>query len=64
MAQTRDAAVVSDEAGNSPGELHRHYRELTLPDGRLITPDLAAAWFFPTIPDKKMVKRGKTVKAA
>lgn len=48
MAMTKNAPLVSDEAGNSPQKIHQHYRELMLPTGELVTADLAALWF--TIP--------------
>jgi integrase len=45
MAQTRNAAEISDEAGNSPQKVHEHYRQIRLPDGRVITKALADQWF-------------------
>lgn len=45
MAQLQDSARVADESGNSPAMIARSYREVSLPDGRIVTPALAAAWF-------------------
>jgi hypothetical protein len=45
VAMTADIAAVSQESGNSPAMIERSYREVRLPDGRIITPKLAACWF-------------------
>ena len=45
LAQLGDKARVAEEAGNSPRKIDTSYREIRLPDGRLITPQLAAEWF-------------------
>ncbi len=45
MALLQDAARVADESGNSPAMIARSYREVALRDGRIVTPDLGAAWF-------------------
>lgn len=47
VAATADVAAVSQESGNSPKMIEESYREVRLPapDGRIITPKLAACWF-------------------
>lgn len=45
MAQTKNANTVADESGNSPKKVYSDYREIRLPDGRIITEKLAAMWF-------------------
>jgi hypothetical protein len=45
MAIICDAAKVSEETGHSITQLRASYREIRLPDGRIITPDLAAKYF-------------------
>lgn len=52
MALTRDAARVADEAGNSPAKIYQHYREISLPDGQLITEQMANEWFSVPLLDK------------
>lgn len=39
------AGIVSQETGHSEATLRRSYREIRLPDGRVITPEVAAEWF-------------------
>jgi integrase len=45
MALVAYAAQVAQECGHSPAILARSYREIRLPDGRMITPGLARRWF-------------------
>ena len=45
MAALGDAAKVAEETGHTPAQLRRSYREIALPDGRVITPALAAQYF-------------------
>ena len=45
MAITRDIGAVADESGNSPAMIRRSYREVRLPNGKVITPALARAYF-------------------
>lgn len=60
MAILKDAARVADESGNSPAMIARSYREVALPDGRLVTPRLAKAWFAVTPARSNIVPMGKT----
>jgi integrase len=52
MAQCKDAARVSDEAGNSPSEIHTKYRTLFLATGEIITEAIAEKWFSIPVHDK------------
>lgn len=54
MAQTKNAAAVSDEAGNSPQKVKDTYRDIRLPDERIITEELADIWFS-IEPDEKVI---------
>lgn len=45
MAALGDAAKVAEETGHSPAQLRRSYREIRLPDARIITPPLARRYF-------------------
>ena len=45
MARLGDAWKVSQTCGHSPAMLNRNYREIRLPDGRLITGAMARRWF-------------------
>ncbi len=45
VQQTQNLPQVALEAGNSPQIINKHYREVELPDGKLITAKEAAEWF-------------------
>lgn len=45
LALVQDAARVAEETGHDARQLRRSYREIRLPDGQLITPALAKAYF-------------------
>ncbi|PTX92062.1 hypothetical protein DB346_24250 [Verrucomicrobia bacterium LW23] len=45
VALTGDVARTALEAGNSPAKIFSNYRSVKLPDGRLITENLAKEWF-------------------
>lgn len=45
LAILQDASKVAEETGHAPAQLRRSYREIALPDGRLITPQLAKRYF-------------------
>lgn len=45
LAQIQNVAQVALEAGNSPQKVFSNYRSIKLPDGRLITKELAEKWF-------------------
>ncbi|HSI83912.1 MAG: tyrosine-type recombinase/integrase [Candidatus Methylacidiphilales bacterium] len=55
VAATGDVARVALEAGNSPAKIFSNYRSVKLPDGRLITQDLAREWFG----EKSLAKEGE-----
>lgn len=45
FAMLADAGKVAEETGHNPAQLRRSYREISLPDGRVITPALARKYF-------------------
>lgn len=45
LAMVQDAAKVAEETGHDPRQLRRSYREIRLPDSRIITPALARRYF-------------------
>ena len=45
LAELQNVAQVALEAGNSPGKIFSNYRQVRLPDGRLVTAELAKKWF-------------------
>ncbi|MGZ8900256.1 MAG: tyrosine-type recombinase/integrase [Limisphaerales bacterium] len=45
LAATSDENLTAVEAGNSPTMIQHHYRQIKDHTGRVITPELAAAWF-------------------
>lgn len=45
LAIVQDAAKVAEETGHDPRQLRRSYREIRLPDARIITPALAKRYF-------------------
>ena len=50
VAQTQNVAQVALEAGNSPGMIFQHYREL-------VRPDAAKAWFAIVPAGKNCIRR-------
>lgn len=45
LAKTNDENLTAVEAGNSPSMIHQSYRQIKDHTGRVITPELANAWF-------------------
>ncbi len=45
MAALQDAGKVAEETGHSVEVMRRSYREIRMPDGRVITPKEARRWF-------------------
>ena len=45
LAKTNDENLTAVEAGNSPAMIHQSYRQIKDHTGRVITPELADAWF-------------------
>lgn len=45
VAEIQNVAQVALEAGNSPQKIFSNYRAVALPDGRLVTKELAGKWF-------------------
>lgn len=45
LAEIKNVAQVALEAGNSPNKIFTNYRQIRLPDGRLLTGKLAKKWF-------------------
>ena len=45
FAQTESKEKVSNEMGNTPEIVERHYTAIIAPDGRVVTSSLASEWF-------------------